>query len=438
MLSGTDPAVRVPVSPTGVPTVPEGGYIVRSMDLTYPPESEEFRVEIRRWLKANLPEGWGEPGFTMTADERNDFNREWTAKLFGGGWICASWPTEYGGKGLSLLEQVVLNEEFARAGAPLRADFFGDTLVGPTLLQWGTEDQKKHFIPGILKGEIAWCQGFSEPDAGSDLASLKTRAELDGDEWVVNGQKVWTTQAQYADYIFLLARTDPNVPKHAGISYLLVPMRQEGVEVRPIRQIDGTEEFNEVFFTNARCPKDNVVGGVNNGWKVAMTTLGFERGTSSTTGHRRFLKEFDQILELARSRGRAADPLTRQRLAQSWSKIKIMQINGVRTLTDVLNGTHATANLSACNKMFWSEAHQETMLLAMDILGMQGQVLGGDTTGDALVSGGRRSSARYPVDDIQSSYFFSRSETIWGGAAEIQRNIVGERALGLPKEPKAP
>jgi alkylation response protein AidB-like acyl-CoA dehydrogenase len=411
---------------------------VRSMDLTYPPEAEEFRVEIKQWLKENLPEGWGHPGFTMTADERNDFNREWTAKLFGGGWICASWPTEYGGKGLSLLEQVVLNEEFARASAPLRADFFGDTLVGPTLLQWGTEEQKKQFIPGILKGEIAWCQGFSEPDAGSDLASLKTRAELDGDEWVVNGQKVWTTQAQYADYIFLLARTDPDVPKHAGISYLFVPMRQEGVEVRPIRQVDGTEEFNEVFFTNARCPKDNVVGGVNNGWKVAMTTLGFERGTSSTTGHRRFLKEFDQILELARTRGRTADPLTRQRLARSWSKIKIMQINGVRTLTDVLNGTHSTARLSACNKMFWSEAHQETMLLAMDILGLEGQVLRGDTTGDALVSGGRRSSARYPVDDIQSSYFFSRSETIWGGTAEIQRNIVGERALGLPKEPKAP
>jgi alkylation response protein AidB-like acyl-CoA dehydrogenase len=408
------------------------------MDLTYPQDAEEFRVEIKRWLKENLPDGWGEPGFTMTEDERTAFSQEWTAKLHGGGWICASWPAEYGGKGLSLLEQVVLNEEFARAGAPLRADFFGDTLVGPTLLQWGSEEQKKQFIPGILKGEIAWCQGFSEPDAGSDLASLKTRAELDGDEWVINGQKVWTTQAQYADYIFLLARTDPTAPKHAGISYLLVPMRQDGVEVRPIKQIDGTEEFNEVFFTNARCPRDNAVGGVNNGWKVAMTTLGFERGTSSTTGHRRFLKEFDQILELARARGRTSDPLTRQRLAQSWSKIKIMQINGFRTLTDVLNGTHATAGLSACNKMFWSEAHQETMLLAMDILGLEGQVLRGDSTGDALVSGGRRSSVQYPVDDIQSSYFFSRSETIWGGAAEIQRNIVGERALGLPKEPKAP
>ena len=181
---------------------------------------------------------------------------------------------------------MVLNEEFARAGAPLRADFFGDTLVGPTILQWGTEEQKREFIPGILGGTIAWCQGFTEPDAGSDLASLATRAELDGDEWVVNGQKVWTTQAQYADYIFLLARTDPDAPKHAGISYLLVPMRQQGVEVRPIAQVDGSADFNEVFFTNVRCPKDNVVGGVNNGWKVAMTTLGFERGSSATTGHR--------------------------------------------------------------------------------------------------------------------------------------------------------
>ena len=302
------------------------------MDLAYPPEAEEFRSEIAEWLKANLPEGWGGPGFSMTPDERKAFNKEWTDKLYGGGWICASWPTEYGGKGLSLLQQVVLNEEFARAGAPLRADFFGDTLVGPTILQWGTEEQKQQFIPGILKGEIAWCQGFSEPDAGSDLAGLKTRAELDGDEWVINGQKVWTTQAQYADYIFLLARTDPDAPKHAGISYLLVPMKQPGVEVRPIEQVDGSAEFNEVFFTNVRCPKDNVIGGVNNGWKVAMTTLGFERGTSSTTGHRRFQKEFDEILAEARRRGRASDPLTRQRLARSWSKIKIMQINGFRTL----------------------------------------------------------------------------------------------------------
>jgi len=407
------------------------------MDLAYPPEAEEFRGVIRDWLSENLPDGWGQPGFSMTPEERTAFNQEWTATLFAGGWICASWPTEYGGKGLSLLQQVVLNEEFARAGAPLRADFFGDTLVGPTLLQWGTEEQKQRFIPGILKGEIAWCQGFSEPDAGSDLAGLKTKAELDGDEWIVNGQKVWTTQARYADYIFLLARTDPEAPKHAGISYLLVPMKQAGVEVRPIEQVDGSAEFNEVFFTNVRCPKDNVIGGVNNGWKVAMTTLGFERGTSSTTGYRRFLKEFNQILSLAQERGRTGDPLIRQRLAQSWARIKIMEINGFRTLTDVLAGTHTTAALSACNKMFWSEAHQETMLLAMDILGPDSQILLGSGDQESLLPGGRRARARnYPVNDLQALFFFSRSETIWGGTAEIQRNIVGERILGLPKEPK--
>jgi len=222
------------------------------MDLSYPVESEAFRAEVRAWLEANLPEGWGQPGFSMTPEERHAFNTNWPEKLFAGGWICAGWPKEYGGKGLSLIEQVVANEEFARLEAPLRADFFGDTLVGPTILQWGTEEQKKEFIPGILQGKIAWCQGFSEPNSGSDLASLGTTAVLDGDEWVINGQKVWTTQAQHADYVFLLCRTDPTAPQHSGISYLLVPMHQPGVEVRPIIQVDGTAEFNEVFFTDAR------------------------------------------------------------------------------------------------------------------------------------------------------------------------------------------
>jgi len=407
------------------------------MDLTYPPEAEELRTEIRQWLERSLPEGWGSPGFSMTKSERRAFNETWTEKLRQGGWICAGWPTEYGGKGLTLLQQVVLNEEFARAQAPLRADFFGDTLVGPTILQWGTEEQKRHFIPGILQGTIAWCQGFSEPDAGSDLASLKTRAELDGDEWVINGQKVWTTQAQFADYIFLLARTDADAPRHAGISYLLVPMRQAGVEVRPIEQIDGSGDFNEVFFTDARCPKENVVGGVNNGWKVAMTTLGFERGSSATTGYRRFARELDLIIDEARNRGRDKDPLVRQRLARAWSNIKIMEINGYRSLTDALYGTDHAAALGACNKMFWSETHQQTMELAMDILGLDGQILRGDPEAVQMLPGARRGRSDYPVDDLQASFFFSRSETIWGGTAQIQRNIVGERVLGLPKEPKA-
>jgi alkylation response protein AidB-like acyl-CoA dehydrogenase len=338
------------------------------------------------------------------------------------------------------MENVVLNEEFARAKAPLRADFFGDTLVGPTILQWGTEEQKKHFLPQILKGEVAWCQGFSEPNAGSDLASLKTTAVLDGDEWVINGQKVWTTQAQHADYCFLLARTDQTVSKHAGISYLLVPMKADGIEVRPIVQPDGTAEFNEVFFTDARCPKDNVVGGLNNGWQVAMTTLGFERGSSATTGHRRFEKELDVITALARKHGKIDDPVIRQRLMRQWSKVQILRFNGLRGLTATLNKSKdpGVAALGATNKMFWSEMHRDTMNLALDVLGPYAQILTGVNEEESLPGVVRVSAGRddYPVSDIQSLFFFSRSETIWGGTAEIQRNIVGERVLGLPKEPK--
>jgi len=406
------------------------------MDLTYPPEADSFRKEIRTWLEENLPQGWFEPGFSMTKEERQEFNETWTANLFAGGWICAGWPVEYGGKGLTLMDQVVLNEEFAKANAPMRADFFGDTLVGPTILQWGTDEQKKEFIPGILNGSITWCQGFSEPNSGSDLASLKTSATLDGDEWIINGQKVWTTQAQHADYVFLLTRTDPHVEQHAGISYLLVPMHQDGVDVRPITQVDGSSEFNEVFFTNAHCPKGNVIGGVNNGWKVAMTTLGFERGSSSTTGYRRFLKEWEHILSETRRVGRSDDELVREDLVTSWSKIKIMEINGYRTLTDALHNTHNAALLGACNKMFWSEAHRATTDLAIDILGMEGQILTGVGPIEGPSGVPRRGREDYPVSDIQASFFFSRSETIWGGTAEIQRNIIGERALGLPKEPK--
>ncbi len=415
------------------------------MELTYPPEAEAFRSEIRSWLRENLPEGWfgadGErnPDHALGGDERARFNEEWTAKLFEGGWICATWPTEYGGKGLTTMQGVVLSEEFDRAGAPMRGDFFGDTLVGPTLLQWGTEEQKQEFLPGILSGSIKWCQGFSEPGSGSDLASLSCRAELDGDEWVINGQKVWTTQGHNADYCFLLTRTDQSVAKHAGISYLLVPMRQPGIEVRPIVQPDKAAEFSEVFFSDARCPADNVVGGVNNGWKVAMTTLGFERGTSATTGYRRFAKELDAIVDEARRRGRLDDPRVRQRLAWAHSKVQIMKVNGLRSLADVLGGTRQAAALGALNKMNWSEYHRSVMETYVDLLGADGTLNLGDASAESVPGIGRREGTPdYPVSAMQASFWFSRSETIWGGTAEIQRNIVGERALGLPKEPKAP
>ena len=409
--------------------------------MIYPPEAEAFRSEIRSWLVEHLPDGWfgpdGERDESFELDDREAFNEQWTKQLFEGGWICATWPSEYGGKGLTTMQGVVLNEEFERAGAPMRGDFFGDTLVGPTILQWGSEEQKQEFLPGILSGQIRWCQGFSEPGSGSDLAALGCKAELDGDEWVINGQKVWTTQAQHADYCFLLCRTDPDAPKHKGISYLLVPMDQPGVEVRPIKQVDSSDEFNEVFFTDARCPKDNVVGGVNEGWKVAMTTLGFERGTSATTSHRRFQKELEVIIDAARDNGAIDDARIRQRLAWAWSKVQIIRMNGLRGLSDVLHGTKQARALGALNKMNWSEYHRDVMELYLDILGGDGQLLqgGGD---DASVPGvgRRRGTPEYPVDVMQAAFFFSRSETIWGGTAEIQRNIVGERVLGLPKEPR--
>src|SRR5262245_31896898 len=409
------------------------------MDLTYAPEAEKFRIEIRSWLEENLPAGWFEDGFEMTPDERAAFNEEWPHRLHQGGWICATWPKEYGGKGLSVMEGVVLAEEFARAKAPLRADFFGDTLVGPTILQWGTEEQKREFLPKILRGETRWCQGFSEPDSGSDLASLKATAVLDGDEWIINGQKVWTTQAHFADYCFLLTRTDPEAPKHKGISYLLVPMQQSGIEVRGITQPDGTAEFNEVFFSDARCPKENVVGGVNNGWKVANSTLAFERGQSATTGYRRFEEEYCLLVDAARSRGVIGDPHIRQRLMGYYTKIQILRVNGLRTLSATVTGVKdpGVAALGETIKKSWSEMHQAASELALDVQGPSAMLV---TTGTPTESwpGAQRDKRRpgYPVSPMMSAFFFSRSETIWGGTSQIQRNIVGERILGLPREPK--
>ena len=411
------------------------------MDLSYPTEAEEFRVDIRAWLENNLPDGWFDEGFEMNADERAEFNRTWPHKLFEGGWICATWPTEYCGKGLSTMQGVVLAEEFARARAPMRGDFFGDTLVGPTLLQWGTEEQKREFLPGILQGRTRWCQGFSEPNSGSDLASLKTSAVLDGDQWVINGQKVWTTQGHHADYCFLLTRTDTDSPKHAGISYLLVPMDQPGIEVRGITQPDGTAEFCEVFFTDAKCPKDNVVGGVNNGWKVANSTLAFERGQSATTGYRRFEEEYRLMLEAATANGAISDPVIRQRLMEYYTKIQILKVNGLRNLTVAVTGKKdlGTIALGATNKMFWSEMHKAAMELALDIHGADAMLVDSGPPSGSW-PGAMREKRRdgYPVSGMMSAFFFSRSETIWGGTSQIQRNIVGERVLGLPKEPKPP
>ncbi len=391
------------------------------MDFDYGEKAEQFRAEVRAWLEENLPkEGSGDDiRVILAGDERAAFLKEWDEKLRKAGFVGIAWPKEYGGRGLSTLELLVFNEEMVKARAPQRLNFFGEGLVGPTIIQWGTEEQKKYFLPRILSGEHVWCQGFSEPNAGSDLASLQTRAVLDGDEWVITGQKVWTTMAQYANWCFVLARTDPNAPKRKGISYLLVPMDQDGVEVRPLRQLTGTAEFNEVFFDGARTPAENVVGGVNNGWTVAMTTLGFERGGAATTSYLRFSRELRRMFELAKERGMSSSPLIRQRLAQHYIEVELMRYSGYRTLTNVLAGKPPGPE-SSISKLFWSEYHRRAMETMMAIRGLEGQIVG----------------EGYELDAFQQAYLFSLSETIYAGTSEIQRNIIGERILGLPKEPR--
>lgn len=407
--------------------------------LAYDRETASFRAQVRSWLEGHLPDGWFDPDVELSPQGRDEFRRTWNEQLREAGWICASWPREYGGRGLSVLETIVVAEEFGRARAPMRADWFGDTLVGPTILRWGSEEQKQEFIPKILDGEVTWCQGFSEPEAGSDLASLRTSARLDGDEWVINGQKIWTTRADEADYIFLLARTDAEAPKHRGISYLLVPMRQPGVEVRPIPQLDGASDFSEVFFTDARAPKGAVVGGVGNGWTVAMTTLGFERGVSASMSHRRFQKELEEIMASARQRGAVADPLLRDRLVQQWIKVELIRLGNRRLLFDAVNETEQAARLKATTKLWWSETHQETLDLAMDVLGDDGLVLTGSPEEQERWIPGvglRRGRPDYPASPLQRAFLFSRSDTIGGGTSEIQRTLVAERVLGLPRAGK--
>jgi alkylation response protein AidB-like acyl-CoA dehydrogenase len=402
------------------------------MDPHYPPEAESYRDKVRAFLGEHLPAGWQGIG-ALDGEEAAVFTEEWRTTLYENGMLALSWPRQYGGGGLSPLEQVVVAEEFYRAGVPTGGpnDGFGIQMVGNTILQWGTDEQKRHFLPRILSGEDRWCQGYSEPGAGSDLAGLSTRAVLDGDEWVINGQKIWTSVAQSANWIFVLARTDPEAPKHKGISFLLVPMDQPGIEVRPIQMMTGRSEFNETFFTDARTAKANVVGAVNAGWAVAMTLLGYERGEAAATFPIMFRGELDRLIELARTTGAASDPLVRQRLAWAYSKVEIMRFLGLRTLTKFLAGAQPGPAESAF-KLFWSDYHQAVTQLAVDILGPA-----------AMTPAGRPSSG-FQADDVGapndsaswvSASLMSRAGTIYAGTSQVQRNIVGEMVLGLPKEP---
>jgi len=390
---------------------------------------------VQAFLAEKLPSGWGGIG-QLEGQELTDFVKDWRKTLYEGGYLAPGWPTEYGGGGLSALEQVILAEEFTRAGVPTGGpnDVFGIQMLGNTLLQWGTEEQKKRYLPRILSGEDTWCQGYSEPNAGSDLSNVGLKATLDGDEWVLNGQKIWTSAGHLADHIFTLARTDPDAPRHKGISFLLVDMRQPGIEVRPIKMISGDSEFNEVFYTDATTPKDEVVGGVNNGWAVAMTLLGYERGEAAATAPIRYQAEIDRLIALARDHGRIADPVIRQRLAWAYGTVQIMRYNGMRVLTTFLKGHHPGPD-GAISKLYWSEYHKLLTELAVDILGME-----------ALVPTGRHPSSAFQTDDAGapnssnswvSTFLNARAGTIYAGSSQIQRNIIGEMVLGLPKEPRA-
>jgi len=410
------------------------------VNLDYPPEAEAFRREVQAWLAEHLPDGWAD-GRRPQGDDWRAFCAEWDARLHAEGWAVPTWPVEYGGRGLSVLQAAVFAEELARAGAPIQPPLGGEILVGPTILHWGDDAQKRRYLPPIARGEEIWAQGFSEPGAGSDLASLSTTARVEGDELVVDGHKIWTSQAQEADFFFLLARTDPGAEPHRGISYLLVPARQPGIEVRGIAQPDGTAGFAEVLLAGARCPLDAVLGGLHNGWQVAMSTLQFERGTSATSSWYRYDRDLAAIARLASARGVERDPTVRQRIAAAWVKVQVMRIQGLQVLTSALRPevAGATRALEACTKLFWTEFQQELTELAIDVMGPEAMVLDGDGTPAVGVGLGHRPVVHhYPVGEMQSAFLFARAGTIFGGTSEVQRNLVGERVLGLPREPRPP
>ncbi len=402
------------------------------MDLHFSAEDEAFRQEARDWLTEQLAgefavvRGRGGPG-----DEHELFDERsaWERALGKAGWIGIGWPQEYGGRGLSLTRQVIFYEEYARAHGPGRVGIVGEGLLGPTIVHFGSDAQKRAFLPGILDGTAIWCQGYSEPNAGSDLANVATRAELvgtdgGGAEWVIDGQKVWTSLAHWAQWCFVICRTDRDAPKHKGLSYLLVEMDQPGIEIRPITQITGTSEFNEVFFDGARTAEENVVGEVNGGWQVAMGTLAFERGASTLGQQLDFENELQAILEHAKQRGVSDDPVLRQRLADAWISLRIMRYNALRSMT-ALERAEMTP-LSSVHKLFWASFHRALGELALTVLGPDAEVAGAlDAT-----------SGPYDLTLAQRQFLYSRADTIYGGSNEIQRNVIGERALGLPKEPK--
>jgi len=393
------------------------------MDLNLNAEERQFRDELRDWLAVNVPKDWAE-WREKPLEESFSYLRAWQRKLDEGHWAAVSWPKEYGGRSATLMQQAIFWEEMARVEAPSMANALGLGLIGPTIIAYGTPAQKKRFIPKILSAEEIWCQGFSEPNAGSDLASLQTVAHLDGDAYVVNGQKVWTSFGWVADWCELVVRTDPAAPKHKGLTVLLVDMKSPGVEVRPLRQMTGESEFNELFFRDVRVPKENVLGQVNDGWNVAISTLMFERGSYGARLHLSFKRSIDRLIELSfkfhkNGHSAAHDPLMRQKLAQCYAEVEIMRLNQLRAFSRV-TATGVPGPEGSIQKIFWSELNQRLQQIAQEMLGPYGQLTAGD---GRAVDGGLWSYG----------YLRTRGNTIEAGTSEIQRNIIGHFVLGLPR-----
>jgi alkylation response protein AidB-like acyl-CoA dehydrogenase len=404
------------------------------MELDLGPEIAEFRAEIRAWIAEHAPPGlaaltdWnnvvttGGYGSERRAREMADpLYLQWESELQQARLICPQWPEEFGGRGLDAVRTSVFNEELFRAGVPRVVRGMGEGLVGPSVIVHGTPEQQAAFLPRIISGEDVYCQGFSEPGTGSDLAGLQTKGEIDGDEVVITGQKLWTSGAAKANKMFVLCRTDPDAEKHAGISYVLIDFTDPKVSYRRVRQMTGAAEFAEDFLDGVRAPLFNVIGGLNNGWRVAMTTLGYERGGSAATLHLGYEREFWELVETARKRGSSTDPRIRQRLAWAYTQVELMRFSGLRALAGLAQGRQPGPEASI-NKLFWSEYHKKLGEIAMDIEGADGLL--------------RPDGAGYPTTAWQNVFLASRAGSIYSGSNEIQRNIIAERALGLPKEPR--
>jgi alkylation response protein AidB-like acyl-CoA dehydrogenase len=406
------------------------------VDLTYPAETEAFRVRIRQFLADQLPADWAGMG-ALAVDERDDFAERWRQTLLDNRLLGVTVPCEYGGGGLSHLEQAVLIEEFVRAGVPVlphRNDNFGFNLLVPTLLQFGTEAQKAYFLPRTLSGEIRWAQGYSEPDAGSDLFNVRTRGDIDGVNLVINGQKVWQTAGLTANWLFTVVRTDPQAARSRGLSFVLISLEQPGVERRGIRDMTGNTELSEVFFTDAVTPVSNVVGGLHNGMVVTLALLGFERGIGGLANAEAFAIELRRLVELARTRGRSQDGNVRLRIAQCYIRIHVLRCVGLRALSLLARGEPPGPE-SSLTKVLTSEYHKDVTELAIDILGAAGLIRSGPGALEMLKAqplGLDATSSAAWIDDFLNA----RARTIYGGSSEIQRNTIGEQILGLPREPR--